>query len=199
MGQYQQWLHLREKEQLIRTQIDTLTEELAELQAYARAFEEVENGSYQDANMAENELFRLLSLAIRPLFPWDRAPGSNSSSQKLPAVAPQPQPASRLNQSVPTAPLAPLAPSASLAPLPPLPHPEITLLPEDMAAFFDEHTQTTPQMRLPWWNRPEAATMQGNSPIDEKSERNREEIERWLARWGRQSFQHLSQGGETHE
>lgn len=62
----------------------------------------------------------------------------------------------------------------------PTPHPEILLLPEDMQAFFDEHSQTDPQHEIPWWLRnvaPGAAVS-----IDPETMRTDRLVQRWIER-----------------
>jgi len=68
------------------------------------------------------------------------------------------------------------------------PHPEMALLPEDMAAFFNAHDQTEPQIELPWWlSKIAAATngAHGTHPIDKESIRTNHLVQRWRQRWGR--------------
>ena len=43
MGHYQQWLHYREVEQQLQTQLETLKQELLQLQARAQGRQEVEH------------------------------------------------------------------------------------------------------------------------------------------------------------
>ena len=71
-------------------------------------------------------------------------------------------------------------------PLPPIPHYEMALLPEDMAAFFDQHTTTDPQIELPWWLHNLTNVSHGNGPIDQESSRTNRLVQRWLERWGKQ-------------
>lgn len=121
------------------------------------------------------------------LFPWGGLPAFGA--QEMPAAAQQP-----------------IFEWAS--PSSPLPQSGIELLPEDMAAFFDEHSQTDPQLGLPWWQHQQEATpanMHSSSPIDQQDLRNKHEIERWLERWRRQpaqpsqSYQSENQGDTQHE
>jgi hypothetical protein len=57
-----------------------------------------------------------------------------------------------------------------------IPHPEIVLLPEDMQAFFDEHSQTDPQHEIPWWLR---NVVPGASA---ESMRTNRLVQRWIER-----------------
>ncbi len=74
--------------------------------------------------------------------------------------------------------------NSALPPIPHTPHSESMLLPEDLGAFIEEHTQTEPRMELPWWLR-NAALINTNGPIDQESMRTNRLIQRWIERWGR--------------
>lgn len=210
MGQYQQWLHYREQDQQLRAQLEKLETELADLQARAHLL--AEPGSYE-----QNPLLSLLLLATRldaattvraespvaepaveehdtssaegetpALFPWNGLPDLHLSTASA-----SPQPTS----------------SDSTVPSSRLPRPEIELLPEDMAAFLDEHTQTSPQLQLPWWMRqpvPASTSASGNmqprnTAADQESMRNNRDIARWLERWGRQPHQSQQPGNAEQE
>ena len=54
-------------------------------------------------------------------------------------------------------------------------HPEIALLPEDMQAFFDEHSHTDPQHEIPWW-------LGGIASTDPESLRTNSLVQRWIER-----------------
>jgi hypothetical protein len=220
MGQYQQWLRYREIEQQLRAHIETLETELADLQARAHLLEET--GSYE-----ENTLLRLLMLAARldsqppaPVQESQSIPGSeaNSSSSLSPAQGPAVGKHDLVERpalftwnglpdfSPPAVSATPQPPEMSGAiPSSPLPRPEIELLPEDMTPFFDERTQTAPQVQVPWWMRQPITSsaagsikdVQRNVPRDQGSMRNNRDIERWLERWGRQPANHEPQG-DTH-
>ena len=70
--------------------------------------------------------------------------------------------------------------------IPSTPHSEMALLPEDMTSFFEEYTQTDPQLELPWWLRNITNARAGNgTPIDQESIRTNRLVQRWLERWGR--------------
>ncbi|HJT57265.1 MAG TPA: hypothetical protein VJ761_12270, partial [Ktedonobacteraceae bacterium] len=56
-------------------------------------------------------------------------------------------------------------------------HPEIALLPEDMQAFFDEHSHTDPQHEIPWW-------LGDIASIDPESLRTNSLVQRWVERRG---------------
>src|SRR6202023_972506 len=68
-------------------------------------------------------------------------------------------------------------------------HAEIELLPEDMFAFFEEHSRTDPQLELPWWLRKITITSgddDTSKPIDQESIRTNRLVQRWVERWGHQ-------------
>lgn len=71
--------------------------------------------------------------------------------------------------------------------------PEMELLPDDMMAFLDEHSQTEPQLELPWWLRnminssDQAGNVSSTNPIDQESIRTNWLVERWQERWRRHS------------
>lgn len=67
--------------------------------------------------------------------------------------------------------------------LPPIPHSD-PMLPEDMGAFLDEHTETEPQVALPWWIR-NTGVLNPNGPVDQESARTNRLVQRWIERWGR--------------
>lgn len=74
-------------------------------------------------------------------------------------------------------PLSPDDASPAMEPRSPssMPHPEIALLPEDMQAFFDEHSHTDPQQEIPWWPGDIAS-------IDPESLRTNSLVQRWIER-----------------
>jgi hypothetical protein len=116
------------------------------------------------------------------LFPWGGLP--DFGPQEMPFAAEQPI----FEWASPSSP-----PSS-------LPQSGIELLPEDMGAFFDEHSQTDSRLELPWWQQEIAsANIHSSSPIDQQGLRYKHEIERWLERWRRQPAQPENQGDTRHE
>jgi hypothetical protein len=82
-------------------------------------------------------------------------------------------------------------------PIPSTPHPAIHLLPEDMSTIIDEHSQTSPQLKLPWWLDEAFASStneHGHSPVDQQSVRTDRLVQRWLTRWGRETNSLPEQG-----
>ena len=234
MGQYQQWLHYREVKRQLHTQIESLEAELAELEARARSFEETD--ASVDGDASNNELFRLLSLATRldtHISFEEREPAATNGAASSPPTDMDEayearEPAAAENFSLPffgwglppdfspqeESVAAPIFEGLPPAPQPsPLPPPGIELLPEDITAFFDEHSQTDPRLELPWWQEsppvaspdmygsaavdelpwwqepppvaPPDPDMHSSAPVDQQGLRNKQEIERWIERWRR--------------
>lgn len=229
MGQYQRWLHYREVDGQLRSQLEIFERELAQLQHSAQSASQPER-SLQDATfsevhpllkaalhgslLAENKIIHALAVSLNghltetpeatsasniehthkpelnasdesissALFAWNSL--ANFENPGLPVEVPiaNPQPLNpNFGQSLPPTP-----------PTPRIPHEDITLLPEDMTSFIDEHTLTDPQIELPWWLRNIAAAAranQSNGPIDQESVRTNRLVQRWLERWGRQPEQ----------
>ncbi len=196
MGQYQQWLHYQKIDRRLRSTLDALEQELAALESQS-------NGSQQPAMVPDNPIIcalaSLLTVGANRQTP-SRDNGndenalsvsetygqaSNGSAETISAAllhwGELPDPGSRQ-----------LHPSQQHEILPPLlfDHPEIELLPDDMFAFFEEHSQTDPQLELPWWLRKITITSgddEAGKPIDQESIRTNRLVQRWVERWGRQS------------
>ena len=77
--------------------------------------------------------------------------------------------------------------------LPAIPRSDMSLLPEDMPAFFDQHTPTEPQIELPHWFRSFTGNASTNGPVDLESLRNNRLVQRWFERWHKQAQ------GSTHK
>ena len=201
MGQYQQWLHYQDIDRHLRTQLEALEADLAQLQECLYLLEQE-----QLTHLADNPIMQLLAANLNGHGAMPKSttrntglspkPGETISSALLswgglPNFGPQ-----ELKETFPDAEHA--LPSAS--------NPELELLPEDMAAFFDERAQTDPQVELPWWLRNitiSTSSTQGNRPIDQESIRTNRLVQRWIERWGRQSsttFKPAEEEGEkVHE
>jgi hypothetical protein len=201
MGQYQQWLHYQKIDRRLRATLDALEQELATLESQSG------DGPQATAlldNPIISALFASLSAGANGYSP---AQDKRHTRNGIPDSEPFGQ---RLNGSAETISAAlrhwgelpdfgSRQPQAAHEILPPLSfdHPEIELLPEDMFAFFEEHTQTDPQLELPWWLRKITITNGDDEigkPIDQESIRTNRLVQRWVERWGRQS-----QGGFTSE
>lgn len=230
MGQYQQWLHYRDVDRLLHSQLEELTEELAQLQdreqllqhmlhpIHAQEQSTQEQLAIEDVDslpQSNNEILYALTIGLNghtnntnhtnhTEFP----PSTNGttetaaipSAQKSEPTAaisqalfaqgglPPTEEQFPLNSFAATNAFQPMQPmfnrDSALPPIPHTPHSELMMLPEDMGAFIDEHTQTEPRMQLPWWLR-NAALLNANGPIDQESLRTNRLIQRWIERWGR--------------
>src|ERR1700694_152935 len=196
MGQYQQWLHYQEIDRRLRATLDALEQELDQIESQS-------NGSLRSAMPIANPIISALSAHIATSSnghapPQDDIDTCNSSHTgetagqtsnsnvetisaglshwgELPDFGP---PGMRPSDQYE------IVPSLSID------HPEIELLPEDMFAFFEEHSQTDPQIELPWWLRKISIISKENDtnkPIDQESIRTNRLVQRWVERWGHQS------------
>ena len=228
MGQYQQWLHYREVDRFLRTQLEELAEEFARLRTREQLLQQMLHPVHslqaqeQPAPEEETSLLQAHNKILHVLISnlnghsnhIDSTPANSgngatevalhssgevasahSNLQDEPAAATSQSVFARSNflsageQPLPTSSQPLLNSNESLPPIPPVPHTpysESMLLPEDMGAFIEEHTQTEPRMELPWWLR-NAALQNANGPIDQESMRTNRLIQRWIERWGRQT------------
>ncbi len=194
MGQYRQWLHYREVDQQLRAQQELLTQEVKRLQ--------------EQINLSETPLLNTGNAIIQALILYAAVPpadlplppqetnSENGHASVQPEIIPQalfdrsrlpdldPLDAQIAQSSVPPMPV-----TNAYAPLPPIPHADMNLLPEDMAALFNAHSQTDPQLTLPWWLHKAAISATQGGPLDQQSIRTNRLVQRWLERWGRQSEQ----------
>jgi len=212
MGKYQQWLHYREVELLLQEELAQLEGEMAQLQTAMKGLETVDCLSQNPiivtlaASLVDHEpaaaLTALAELeqssvetpalqAITAHLDETTAPGEQSMAEAPPAAISS---ALRAWGDLPdfataSSGVGPDSPGPAFdQQLPPLPHAEIVLLPEDMNAFFDQHSQTDPQLDLPWWLRSIVTDAEGNQingPIDPQSVRTNRLVQRWLERWSR--------------
>ncbi|MBO0779510.1 MAG: hypothetical protein J2P37_11850 [Ktedonobacteraceae bacterium] len=201
MGKYRQWLHYRDMDQKLRAQLAALKKELTSLQEQTCHLE----GEAFATPITSNPLVQAL-LATQhatprpPTPPTDQAPPETPVSDIEPAnqappetPAPDTQPT---NQHAPSEILnwgsLPNFDSLEVDPSPDQPSPSATprpvedLLPSDLSSFIAAHEQQTlPQSQLPWWLR---NVLQNNGePIDQQSIRTNKLVERWIARWGKQT------------
>lgn len=197
MGQYRQWLHYREVEQDLHAQIQLLTSQMTQLQEQADLLKDAtvtaDNSILQALFHDQTLEVPLLSPPEPPVAepsPQQGESDEHASEQALTTVSPALFAWGRLpnfdSQEVPTYP-AGADPSQHL---PTTPRPDLDLLPQDMVAFFDEHAQTAPQVKLPWWLRKTVTgtiSSDGKTPIDQQSIRTNRLVQRWFERWGRYS------------
>jgi hypothetical protein len=221
MGVYQQWLHYREVDLLLQEELAQLEGELARLQT---ALQELEPVDCLEQNpiitaLAAARIARESAAALAALVELEQSSVETPASPAITNLFGETTSGEQNSADAQTAAISPAlrswgdlpdfysAPSTSgpgfVSPLfeqqlPPLPHAEIVLLPEDMNAFFDQHSQTDPQLDLPWWLRAVVTDMNGNQvngPIDPQSIRTNRLVQRWLERW-RQSPQTPPDPGE---
>ncbi len=210
MGRYQQWLHYRQVELLLQEELAQLEDEIARLLTAMQSQEAVTCLSQNPiiaalaTTLVDHEPAALTALAEleqssveTPALPTITAPLSITPApdeQSASGIAPPVtiSPALRSWGDLPdfygaTPDAGPDSSSPAFSPQsPPLPHAEIVLLPEDMNTFFDQHTQTDPQLDLPWWLRSIMTDSEGsqiNGPIDPQSIRTNRLVQRWLERW----------------
>lgn len=227
MGQYQQWLHYRDVDQLLRTQLEELTEEFAQLRNREQLLqqmlhpmhtqEQTAMGEAPSLLQSNNEILHALmiglnghtnhthQLALSPSANDTTERGSPDTAERAFVQSNQAnEPTAAISQALfaqgslppseeqfapdPVAGTDSFQPllnrNPALPPIPHTPHAESMLLPEDLGAFIEEHTQTEPRMELPWWLR-NAALINANGPIDQESMRTNRLIQRWIERWGR--------------
>lgn len=194
MGQYQQWLHYQEIDRRLRAQLEALEAELAQAQGRLDLLEQEQE---QPASLADNPLIQALAAHLQR---YNAPPKSTTGATTTSSP-------SNMQQANPGASISPALlswgglpnfgphESESYAPgaendASSVSHPEIELLPEDMLAFFDEHSQTDPRLELPWWLRKitvSSNNAQGARPIDQETMRTNRLVQRWIERWGRHS------------
>jgi hypothetical protein len=195
MGQYRQWLHFREVDQRLRTQLGLLSQELTELQTQVARFEK-HASSYED---------NIILRALTTYFAAKASPATLKQQDTAPELAAQTAITEQMPELETVSPALfgwSYLPNLGLqdihdqepqhsAPLPlppplPAPRPNVDLLPDDMAAFLHEHGETAPQLSLPWWLRNVLASSpdtQGHGLVDHQSLRTDYLVQRWLERW----------------
>lgn len=224
MGQYSEWLRYHDIEQQLQTELQLLESELAQLQAHVcpdnqlvridneilHALASSVNGLNPSAvpttTMAHEEVSSARVATTpeteqeeqeeqeEPETPLETISPALSAWSSLPNFGPE-----NFSGEVMAAERGEDSETPSLMsqidqPIPSTPHSEMALLPEDMAAFFEEYTQTDPQLELPWWLRNITSARAGTgSPIDQESIRTNRLVKRWLERWGRPSSQEQQQ------
>jgi hypothetical protein len=201
MGQYQQWLHYQQTDKQLRSQLEAIEAELAQIQDRLHLLEQGQQEQLRPLD--DNPIIQALAATLynnnTPPKSTTQHTNASMTSSSFNSQSSQP---SQLGESISPALLSwgglpdfgpqEIGETASGVEhtLSPALHPEIELLPEDMTAFFDAYTQTDPQLELPWWLRNITIStndMQGNRPIDQQSIRTNRLVKRWIERWGRQS------------
>ncbi len=216
MGQYQQWLHYREIDQQLHAELEALEAQLADLQERARQIEQTlpqannqiisvlatmlkEQTTLANRMRADEPIAEISSEEVEywvenesadalPLQPalaaWGNLPNFDTQDMPIHPAPPQGETPSR-NSSPPQTPSLTFSDREKV--LPPMPPPEPGLLPENMAAIFEEHSSTDPQIELPWWLPaiPAARGVNRSGPTDQESARTSHLVQRWQERWGR--------------
>jgi hypothetical protein len=196
MGQYQQWLHFQEIDRRLRATLDALQQELDQIESQF-------DGSQQRVMLIANPIISALSAHMVASFntlslPQDNVDTCNNGSAQQAAEQSSIEGIETISAALlhwgelPDFGLQELRPSNQhdILPFLSLDRAEIELLPEDMFAFFEEHSQTDPQLNLPWWLRKitiTSADADSGRPIDQESIRTNRLVQRWVERWGRQS------------
>ena len=218
MGQYQQWLHYREVEQQLQAQLETLKQELLELQTQAQCLERQEREAFpgESANQILYALAAHFSEQSAPLkstytgMPQMPQPPSSSETGPPAPLAQAPETMSsalfgwsnlpnfgppEMSPEAATSDIPPAPPSSNL-PLASIPHSDMGLLPQDMPAFFDQQTPTEARIELPHWFPNLTSASGSNGPIDQESVRNNRLVQRWIERWRKQAPGSANNRGE---
>ena len=218
MAQYQEWLHYHEVDRHLQAQLAELVNELAQLQEQAHVYEQDIYPSSAETAIKEtiplshdNVILHALALHMNG-YPSSNGygaqesfPAPNSHSEIIPSEPGEPISLALFAQgnlpNFETSAIAAEVPNTDASQNPPYrdqplpPHDAMALLPEDMVAFFDEHTATDPQIELPWWLHNLTNVSHGNGPIDQESFRTNRLVQRWLERWGKQPSHSHEPGG----
>lgn len=203
MGQYRQWLQYRETDRHLHEQMYQLEEQLVQLET------QIDHTPTEEM-LADNIIMHALAMYAQS--------GSDGTS------AEQEAPAHQLTQNFLPALQARGSFSAADTPkilqslrqqqnakkinaIPTTPHTELALLPEDIGAFIDEHTQTGQQRPPAWWLQTIQQNISATSQIApgetngqaESGTRTNHLVQRWVARWGRQlsQIQDASKDGDN--
>ena len=221
MGQYRQWLHFQEVDQQLRSRLEQLTDELAQLQAQALHLEDTTSFG------ADNAIIQALvsqqeALSVHIPDTQDILPESTSSND-LEIISLSLASTSATTDSPTAMPAIPISPTLFAwgrlpnfdsqkmqisqpvihfqDSIPPTPYPDAAdLLPQDMSSFFDKESEATPQVSLPTWL--EKAITTSNTvqrPVDQQAVRTNRLIQRWVERWGRASAQSGQREEQQHE
>ena len=206
MGQYRQWLHYREIDQLLRSQLAISEHELEQLQVQVEVL-----GKHVFSS--ENEIFQAL---IRPQSDYAQIQQDEPNAQLDEQVAGEVEGWEEeiVIEDVEEEDLTTISPallawsrlpnfdtqmiqepednrSTRISDSPP-PQPDEQLLPADINAFINTHALTNPQTNIPWWLQDIISVQeeaQEPHPTDRQSERDDHLVQRWFERWGKQPVQ----------
>lgn len=195
MGQYREWLFYREIDQQLTTQIQALEQELAQVQAQVGR---LEHGKRYAENIIIQALIGIQQAQQVHSQGSASDPATRPATQGQQAVSPTLFAWNQLPQ-LDNRDVQPVNNNASRgAPSSP-PAAEGSLLPTNISAFMDAHSQTDPQLKVPWWLRNAHAYKEissdapGTSPVDQQSTRTNQLVERWFERWGERTKNSASQ------
>ncbi len=184
MGQYQQWLYHREVEQQLQARLEQLLQEMQTLQEQAA---QLEDGASCITNpilqaIALQQSAEVLLASKQAAAQQAATPGDKAQPGVSPASSTWGHPPTPGTQETHAA--APFMPQESA--ISSTPHPEVSLVPEDMAAFIDMHAPTTPRLHAP---RLVPQSEEKDPPEQEVQPDDRMDysIQRWRERWGRQA------------
>lgn len=187
MGQYQQWLQYREIDQQLHTQLESLAGDLAQLKEQAQRLAIAHPSS-------GNLIIQALTHYLKPASGTSISTSNGTTTEHSETVSPALFAWSNL-PNFDTAKIRGANPQSPATPMPS--HSEFDLLPPDMHTFFQTHSQTAPQMKLPWWLRNNTlvphpqnsglAEQRATGPIDQQSIRTNQLVQRWLERWHKRS------------
>ncbi len=215
MGQYQRWLLYQEIDRRLRAELEALETELAQLEGQLDTLF-LEHVNKQSAPLADNPIIRTLAAQLTTNSnEHTSSPNSNTGNVDVPASrssfdTESDTPAETISPALLSwGGLPDFGPQQIEEPayeidyiLSPDDYSEIELLPEDMLAFFDEHSQTDPQLELPWWLRNITVSSSDSAdarPIDQESMRTNRLVQRWIERWGKQTSTTLNPGEESED
>jgi hypothetical protein len=201
MGQYKQWLHYREIDQLLRSQLTISEHELEQLQAQVEVLE-------KQAFSLKNEIFQAL-MGLKPddTQSYSEEPTIQQDEQTTEDVEGWEE--EMVIEDVEEEDLTTISPALMAwsqlpnfdaqmiqetgennSPRSSDPSPSKTdeqLLPTDISAFVNTHYLTNPEINVPWWLKEVVSSheeAQESRPIDRQSERSDLLVQRWFERWG---------------
>ncbi len=216
MGQYQQWMHYREVDRMLRERLEQIEDELASLLQSSPELAQLTCLSNNPiilalaAHLHDGSSHNLVTETVPPSS-QDKAL-TTSQQAAAPAIAEIPADEEQITTARAISPALrswsefpdsdDIAASALSVSFPDqvssaTPQDNFNLLPDDMNVLFEQHSLTDPQIELPWWLQNIATTAGMNQPnglIDPQSVRTNRLVQRWLERWGRQSPTSQKQG-----
>lgn len=195
MGQYRLWLHHREIDLQLQVQLEMLEKELAQLQerAYLLGREHCNQDNVILQALLQRYSQEVSSTQISEVLPEQNSPQAEEAKRQEDSPRETISPALHAWSQLPNFDAQqlhqPMIQDPTFVPLPTASHIQPDLLPADMSAFIDAHTQvTSPQIEALSQLRDLAlppSNEQSHQPIDQQSVRTNRLIQRWFERWGR--------------